>query len=59
LKKNIYIDFSYLITLAATLGAVIVLGAFVAPVVFHTENILHSVILDNYNAGIIMGEIFR
>lgn len=59
MKKNIYIDFSYLITLAATFGAVIVLGAFVAPVVFHTENILYSTVLNNYNSGIIMGEIFH
>lgn len=44
--------------LSATFGAVIVLGAVAAPIIFHTENILHSVVLDSYNAGIIMGEIF-
>lgn len=59
MKKNIYIDFTYLIILAATLGAVIVLGAVVAPVVFHTDSIVNAVLLDNYNAGIIMGEIFH
>lgn len=58
MKRNIFIDFAYLITLAATLGAVVVLGAIAAPIIFHTENILHSVVLDSYNAGIIMGEIF-
>jgi len=59
LKRNIYIDFSYFILLAASFGAVLVLGAFVAPIVFHTDKILAGVLLDNYNAGIIMGEIFH
>lgn len=59
MKKNIYIDFGYLIILAATFGAVIVLGAIVAPIVFHSDRVLNAVLLDNYNAGIIMGEIFR
>ena len=59
MKRNIYLDFSYLVLLAASFGGVIVLGAFVAPVVFHTDKLLHAVVLDNYNAGIIMGEIFH
>lgn len=59
MKRNIYIDFTYFILLAASFGAVIVLGAFVAPVVFHTDKILAGLLLDNYNAGIIMGEIFH
>ncbi|MGE4418483.1 MAG: DUF4149 domain-containing protein [Sulfurimonas sp.] len=59
MKRNIYIDFTYLTLLAATFGAVLVLGAVAAPVVFHTDKILYSALLDNYNAGIIMGEIFR
>jgi len=59
LKRNIYIDFSYFILLAATFGAVIVLGAFVAPVIFHTDKILVGTLLDHYNAGIIMAEIFH
>ena len=45
--------------LAASFGGVIVLGAFVAPVVFHTDKILVDMLIDNYNAGIIMGEIFH
>ncbi len=57
--KRIYVDFSYLIMLASTFGAVIVLGAFVAPVVFHTDRILVDMLIDHYNAGIIMGEIFH
>ncbi|MDQ1245005.1 MAG: hypothetical protein QG565_1346 [Campylobacterota bacterium] len=59
MKRNIYIDFAYLITLAATLGAVVVLGAIAAPVIFHTQDILNSAALDSYNAGIVMAEIFR
>lgn len=59
MKKRMYIDFAYLIVLAATFGGIIVLGAIVAPVVFHTDRILHAVLLDNYNAGIIMGEVFH
>ncbi|MDF1874672.1 DUF4149 domain-containing protein [Sulfurimonas sp. SAG-AH-194-I05] len=58
MSKKIYIDFSYLIMLAASFGGVIVLGAFVAPVIFHTDRILVDMLIDNYNAGIIMGEIF-
>lgn len=59
MNKRIYIDFSYLIILAASFGGVIVLGALVAPVVFHTDRILTEVIINHYNAGIIMGEIFH
>jgi len=59
LKKNIYLDFAYFIIIAATLGAVLVLGAIVAPVVFHTDRITVNLLIDHYNAGIIMGEIFR
>jgi len=59
LKRNIYIDFTYFIILAASFGAVLVLGAFVAPVVFHTDTILSGMLIDHYNSGIIMGEIFH
>ena len=59
MSKKIYIDFSYLVLLAATFGAVLVLGAFVAPIVFHTDKILVDMLMDHYNAGIIMGEIFH
>lgn len=45
--------------LGATFGAVLVLGVIVAPVVFHTDRILVDMLMDNYNAGIIMGEIFH
>ena len=59
MKRNIYIDFSYFIVLIASLGGILVLGGIVAPVVFHTDRILSEMIIDNYNAGIIMGEIFH
>lgn len=59
MSKRIYADFSYLIMLAASFGAVIVLGAFVAPVVFYPNDILVDLTLDKYNSGIIMGEIFH
>lgn len=59
MKRKIYIDFVYLVILASTFGAVIVLGAVVAPVVFNTEKLLSEIVINNYNAGIIMGEIFR
>jgi hypothetical protein len=59
LRNNIYIDFGYLILIAATFGAVVVLGAFVAPVIFYTHNLMFEVELSSYDAGVIMTEIFR
>ncbi|MDA3909642.1 MAG: DUF4149 domain-containing protein [Sulfurimonas sp.] len=59
MKKRIYIDFSYLVILAASFGAVIVLGAVVAPVVFHSDKILVDITLGHYNSGVIMGEVFH
>ena len=59
MKKNLYVDIVYLIILAATFGAVMVLGILVAPVVFNTENIVVEVIIDRYNAGMIMSEVFN
>jgi hypothetical protein len=53
MKKQMWVDIVYLLFLAATLGAVLVLGIFVAPVVFNSE------MLDRYNEGIIMAEVFR
>jgi len=59
LRKRIYLDFSYLVILAATFGAVIVLGAIAAPVIFNPNKILVDISLDHFNSGIIMGEIFH
>ena len=59
MRRNIYLDFTYFIVLAASFGAVIVLGAIVAPVIFHSDKILVGMLLNHYNTGIIMGEIFH
>jgi len=59
MKRNIYIDFTYLLVLATTLGGILVLGALVAPVVFHTESLAMEIVMDRYNAGMIMAEIFH
>ncbi len=49
----------YLMTVAATLGAVLVLGIFVAPVIFHSAALLPNGLLGRYEEGMLMGEIFR
>ena len=45
--------------MAASFGAVLVLGVIVAPVIFHSDRILVAMLIDHYNMGIIMGEIFH
>ncbi|MFA6760360.1 MAG: DUF4149 domain-containing protein [Sulfuricurvum sp.] len=59
MRNNIYLDFAYLILLAASFGAVVVLGAFAAPVIFHTDLLAFDLGIDSYTAGIVMTEIFR
>lgn len=59
MKRNIYSDFSYLLVLGMSLGAVLVLGIVVAAVVFNTDKLPMEILVDRYNAGIIMGEIFH
>ena len=59
MKRNIYIDFSYFLILAASFGGVLVLGALVAPVIFHTDSLPVNILIDKYNAGIVMAEIFH
>ncbi|MEA1920655.1 MAG: DUF4149 domain-containing protein [Campylobacterota bacterium] len=51
-NKQMIADIIYLILIASTLGGVLVLGIFVAPVVFNTTP------LERYQEGIIMAEIF-
>ena len=53
MKWRMYFDIVYLMILAATLGAILVLGIFTAPVVFNTGMLSH------YEEGMIMAEIFR
>jgi uncharacterized protein DUF4149 len=45
--------------LAASFGAVIILGAVVAPVIFNSDKILVDMTLDHYNSGVLMGEVFH
>lgn len=59
MNKKTIIDIFYLLTLAMTAGAVFVLGALVAAVVFHSEVYLTVPLLSRYEEGKIMGEIFR
>ena len=59
MKRNIYIDFSYLLVVGMSLGTVLVLGIVVAAVVFNTGKLPVEILIDRYNAGIIMGEIFH
>jgi hypothetical protein len=52
-NKQFIADTIYLMLIAATLGAVLTLGIFAAPVVFNTVG------LDRFEEGIIMAEIFH
>lgn len=58
-RVRMYIDITYLLLIGATLGAVMILGVVVAPVVFHTETLLSVPLLDNYSEGVVMSEVFR
>lgn len=49
----------YLLLVAMTLGAVLTLGIFVTATIFHSDNYLVGVMLDHYNEGLLMAEIFR
>lgn len=59
MNKKALIDVLYLLTIGMTVGAVLILGAFVAAVVFHSEIYLSIPLLSRYEEGKIMGEIFR
>lgn len=59
MNKKALVDVIYLLTIAMTVGAVLILGAFVAAVVFHSEVYLSIPLLSRYEEGKIMGEIFR
>ncbi len=59
MKRNIYADFTYLLVLAATFGAVIVLGTIAAPVIFNNSSLGLEIAVDRYNAGIMMAEVFN
>ncbi|HEX5622823.1 MAG TPA: DUF4149 domain-containing protein [Sulfuricurvum sp.] len=59
MNKKAVIDVLYLLTIGMTIGAVLILGVFVAAVVFHSEMFLSIPLLSRYEEGKIMGEIFR
>jgi hypothetical protein len=59
MNKKALVDVLYLLTIGMTVGAVLILGAFVAAVVFHSEVYLSIPLLSRYEEGKIMGEIFR
>lgn len=59
MHRKVIFDITYLLLIAMTAGAVLVLGAFVAAVVFHSEAYLTVPLLSRYEEGKIMGEIFR
>lgn len=59
MNKKAVIDVLYILLIAMTAGAVLVLGVFVAAVVFHSEVYLSVPLLSRYEEGKIMGEIFR
>ncbi|HLD22464.1 MAG TPA: DUF4149 domain-containing protein [Sulfuricurvum sp.] len=59
MNKKALVDVIYLLLIAMSAGAVLVLGVFVAAVVFHSEVYLTLPLLSRYEEGKIMGEIFR
>lgn len=59
MNKKALVDVFYLLTLGMTAGAVLIVGAFVTAVVFHSELYLSVPLLSRYEEGKIMGEIFR
>lgn len=59
MNKKALVDVIYLLLIAMTAGAVLVLGVFVAAVVFHSEAYLTLPLLSRYEEGKIMGEIFH
>lgn len=59
MQKKVILDITYLLLIAMSAGAVLVLGVFVAAVVFHSEMYLTLPLLSRYEEGKIMGEIFH
>jgi uncharacterized membrane protein len=59
MNKKALMDIIYLLLIAMSAGAVLVLGVFVAAVVFHSEVYLTLPLLSRYEEGKIMGEIFH
>lgn len=56
--KSKYLDVIYLLILGITIGAVLVLGIMVAPVVFGSEHYLTTPWLSRFEEGKLMAEVF-
>ncbi len=56
---HIYIKIFYLLFLGVSLGGVLTLGAFVASVIFNSQDHLATPLLSHFNEGLLMGEIFN
>ncbi len=59
MNKKALVDVMYLLLVGMTAGSVLILGVFVAAVVFHSELYLTTTLLSRFEEGQIMGEIFR
>lgn len=59
MNKRAAVDVIYLLFIGMSIGAILILGIFVAAVVFHSEVYLTIPLLSRYEEGKIMGEIFR
>lgn len=59
MNKRAVVDVTYLLFIGMSIGAILILGIFVAAVVFHSEVYLTIPLLSRYEEGKIMGEIFR
>jgi hypothetical protein len=59
MKARLYLETAYLLLIAATFGAVMVLGIFVASTIFNSELLFALAPLDHYGEGVLMAEIFR
>ena len=59
MRTRLYLETAYLLLIAATFGAVMVLGIFVASTIFNSELLFALAPLDHYGEGVLMAEIFR
>lgn len=53
-----YLEIFYILCLAFVFSGVLVLGAIVAPVVFHSSEFITNIVLDRFQNGQLMAEIF-
>jgi Sec-independent protein secretion pathway component TatC len=53
-----FITAFYIFMLCSSIAVIFILGSFVAPVIFHTEQIHGIPLLSRYDAGLLMSQIF-